>query len=384
MCAQAGTSTTSEDMSTELPPDSQESTSSAFRTLRKGAWIIVLIVLAAVGLALVVLLELYFLYKLSGTAICSHWKSMWLGHLLLLAILLCYLVLFAFVHVPSEASCAIIRFGVGVTYAMCFSVLLVKLMIIFNSERVGSVQGIYQFLMFFMAWAVQLAVDIEWLVIINDSAVQDPHGNGEICSASFEDHVKTLVYVMLLIVLCNILSIQAYKIPANHHESIFIGLSAGCSIIIWLIWLLLGFLTDGTDFHEPCIAFGLWATATVILLIMFIPKVYQLSRGEGEIYEEDVPEGVPSVIHTPSLLNDLAPGSIVGSIANINHTDQVMTVTNPEAYSDILVPNGGVYTQPVSTSVPFQYDPSEENFTFHNILCACNVVIIPSAHQNKI
>ena len=57
------------------------------------------------------------------------------------------------------------RFAVGASYAMCFSILLVKLMIIISSKSVGYLKGIYQFLMFFFAWGVQIVIDVEWLIL---------------------------------------------------------------------------------------------------------------------------------------------------------------------------------------------------------------------------
>ena len=57
------------------------------------------------------------------------------------------------------------RFGIGCSYAMCFSILLVKLMIILSSKSVGYLKGIFQVLMFIFAWGVQIVVDVEWLIL---------------------------------------------------------------------------------------------------------------------------------------------------------------------------------------------------------------------------
>ena len=57
------------------------------------------------------------------------------------------------------------RFALGCSYAMCFSILLVKLMIILSSKNVGYLKGIFQVLMFIFAWGVQIVVDVEWLIL---------------------------------------------------------------------------------------------------------------------------------------------------------------------------------------------------------------------------
>ena len=48
---------------------------------------------------------------------------------------------------------------------MCFSILLVKLMIILSSKSVGYLKGIFQVLMFIFAWGIQIVVDVEWLIL---------------------------------------------------------------------------------------------------------------------------------------------------------------------------------------------------------------------------
>lgn len=66
-----------------------------------------------------------------------------------------------------QATCGITRFGVGVSYAFCFAVLLVKLMVILTSktsdvlftgelESPNYLKGIYQFLLFIFAVGVQV------------------------------------------------------------------------------------------------------------------------------------------------------------------------------------------------------------------------------------
>jgi len=124
--------------------------------LREGIWVIVLLVLASLGIFLVVMFEIFTLCQICGRAgLGSAWRSMWLGQLLLLAVFLSYCSLLAFLPVPNLYTCAVIRIAVGCCYAMIFSVLLVKLMIILSSKTYGHLQGIFQVLMFFFAWSLQ-------------------------------------------------------------------------------------------------------------------------------------------------------------------------------------------------------------------------------------
>ncbi|XP_014769680.1 uncharacterized protein LOC106868776 [Octopus bimaculoides] len=292
--------------------------------VRDQKWIIPLGVLASLGVLSVVVFEIYILYKLLGTKLGRQWRTMWLGQLLLFGVLICYLTLFAYLPIPTDVTCGITRFGVGFSYAVVFSVMLVKLMVILTSktseeayqtEGVASnyLRGTYQILMFFFALGVQLVIDIQWLITIPPKAVPitdvtdgkvwvcnhytwstgaGPDKSMEFSRNEFENHLLTLVYVMFLILLTTGVSMKAHGIVTNHRESIFIGLSAGLSIPLWVAWGLIGGLNRTSPFSsqygDACIAFGLFLNATLILFAMFLPKVRQLvNMGLEGVYLED-------------------------------------------------------------------------------------------------
>ncbi len=77
--------------------------------MRDETWVIILIILAGIGILLTIVFEIYLMSKIIGDPFIKHWRTMWLGQLLLLAIFLCYLSLFAFVPTPTKYSCGIIR-----------------------------------------------------------------------------------------------------------------------------------------------------------------------------------------------------------------------------------------------------------------------------------
>ena len=76
------------------------------------------------------------------------------------------------IQIPTKATCGITRFGVGVSYSVCFAVLLVKLMVILTSkssenslipgdtESANYLKGIYQFLMFVFVVGVQVSCHV--------------------------------------------------------------------------------------------------------------------------------------------------------------------------------------------------------------------------------
>ena len=93
----------------------------------------------------------------------------------------------------------------GVSYAMSFSVLVVKLLVIVSAA--AEQHPVFQVALFLALWAVQLVIDIQWLIsnhahMSRDLDIRD----GYICTPGYTEHVQSLVYVMFLIVLCVFLS----------------------------------------------------------------------------------------------------------------------------------------------------------------------------------
>ena len=273
-------------------------------------WIIALGVLAGLGILSVIVFEVYILYKLLGTRIGRQWRTMWLGQLLLFGIFLSYLTLFAYLPIPTNATCGITRFGVGLCYSIMFAVLLVKLMVILTSKTSGEallagdiespnyLKGIYQFLMFIFAVGVQVVINVQWLIQVPPYAIHVITNNGKkewICNhytweakegwmdmskfvhTPFENHLLSLVYIMALILMTTIVAMKAHGIITNHRESVFIGIGAGFSIPVWIAWGLVGGLNKMDDhaqeYGDACMAFGLFTTATLCLFAMFLPKV---------------------------------------------------------------------------------------------------------------
>ncbi|KAK7087453.1 metabotropic glutamate receptor 2-like [Littorina saxatilis] len=380
------------------PPD-QEITGAYMKTSRKDSefatrfeigrkWIIALGALAGLGILAVIIFEIYILYKMLGTQMGQKWRTMWLGQLLLFGIFLCYLTLFAYLPTPTKATCGITRFGVGVSYSICFAVLLVKLMVILTSKNTDNslipgdgesgnyLKGIYQFLMFVFVVGVQVVIDAQWLITVPPEAVKVVTNNGgeawicnhytfrasgelnsmmamsEFVRNEFENHILSLVYIMFLILITTVLALNAHGIITNHRESVFIGIAAGFSIPVWLAWTLVGGLNRDHDyaheFGDACIAFGLFITATLVLFSMFLPKVRQLvNMGVEGIYFEDDRETyyAGSVIMAPPSYKS-RPNSRPNSVIYVNNQgiySEPIVVGNGETGSNHLRHPGTAY-----------------------------------------
>ncbi|GFS48132.1 g_PROTEIN_RECEP_F3_4 domain-containing protein [Trichonephila inaurata madagascariensis] len=108
---------------------------------------------------------------------------------------------------------------------------------------------------------------------------------------------------MLLMVGVALLAIRARTVPENHRESLYIGVAMGLTIPLWVAWIVVSSVSS-TEHHDPCLAFGVVVTASIVFLVMFLPKGRQLaSMGRGGPYTDDGFSSVNQSIYTPSFLH---------------------------------------------------------------------------------
>lgn len=85
---------------------------------------------------------------------------------------------FAYAVQPSDFSCAVIRFGTGLSYALIYSSLVVKLVFLISLNTGVYLPATYQALLFLFCILVQLVIGIQWLAT-----------NGALCHFSTRDHI---------------------------------------------------------------------------------------------------------------------------------------------------------------------------------------------------
>jgi hypothetical protein len=78
-------------------------------------------------------------------------------------------------------------------------------------------------------------------------------------------------YNMCLVVLCTVYAVKTRNLPENFNEAKFIGFSMYTTCVIWIAFIPLYF---GSDFKVITICLSTSFSATVILVFLFVPKVY--------------------------------------------------------------------------------------------------------------
>lgn len=91
------------------------------------------------------------------------------------------------------------------------------------------------------------------------------------CFTKFYSIIAPIGYNMFLVILCTLYAIKTRNLPENFNEAKFIGFSMYTTCVIWIAFIPLYF---GSDFKVITLCLSTSFSATVILIFLFIPKVY--------------------------------------------------------------------------------------------------------------
>lgn len=290
--------------------------------LRREPWVVPVLVLAALTMIMMAAFEIFVLCKAWRTS--PSRRHLFLGQMLLLGLFACAGIAAIITATPTLLSCATVRFGAGVAYALVFASLLVKCVFLISLNGGVYLPAPYQGLLLLFAVLIQVAIGAQWLLTsppaMDNVAVTARSAAGSsalvggsgrypllltaqdvqmttvpLCRTPFTEVLFSLVYVLFLIVFVAVLAIKSRGIRDNYREATYIGLAIGGSIPIWFAWILCGLAVS--DRHkDACLAFGLVATSATVFLVMFMPKGRQLAAmGKEGLYVEDREEQFSSL-----------------------------------------------------------------------------------------
>ena len=250
-------------------------------------WAILILLVTSIGsIATAFVIAVFLVYHKHQLIKAS---SRELSAILLTGIMLCYLLPFFFIAMPSPWICAIRRFGVGFCFALSYSALLVKtnrIHRIFNRPS-GSIQAppliSPQSQLFFtiLLVAVQIVIAVVWLVVerpsisfvYNDFTTELKCGESSLVGLSV-----SLGYNLILLVISTYFAFRTRKIPQNFNEARFINLTLYTLCIIWLAFIPTYFATArlGTTYQTSSLVLAIALSATTTLCCLFMPKIYFL------------------------------------------------------------------------------------------------------------
>nr|KAG5708798.1 hypothetical protein BaRGS_031952 [Batillaria attramentaria] len=179
-----------------------------------------------------------------------------LSYMLLSGCVLCYIMTFVLLATPSTVTCAAQRFGVGFGFSVVYSSLLIKtnrISRIFESARRSAKRPPFispksQIVMTCVLIVIQILFTSVWLLVEPPGTVLHyPDKQEPIiilkCASDDLSFLVSLVYNILLIVICTVYAVKTRKIPENFNESKFIGFAMYTTCIIWLAFVPIYFGT---------------------------------------------------------------------------------------------------------------------------------------------
>ncbi|CAH1782650.1 unnamed protein product, partial [Owenia fusiformis] len=210
-----------------------------------------------------------------------------LCYILMIGILMCYSLTFVLLSQPSTITCTIIRIGLGVSLSVCYAALFTKtnrISRIFNRgvkaavKRPSYTSPRSQVVICMCLVAVQITAAVTWLGMeLPGVRLVHPEREKVIlkCRTSDIALVISLLYNIILIILCTLYAFRVRKIPENFNEAKYIAFTMYSTCIVWLAFIPIYFGTNNNfriQITALCVCVSI--SATVTLGCLLLPKVY--------------------------------------------------------------------------------------------------------------
>lgn len=245
--------------------------------------------------------------------------------------------------------------GTSLSYAFLFSIMLTRCLMLAVFDNgvtfMNHINGFLQSILWFFILGVQVALSAQVLIIKSEFFTADN------CRSMYEGYNLQILlsydlFLLLLLVCTSPFSVRSKR---NYSEGIFFTVATYLSLLIWISWTT-AFLLLPEEWKDVCISGGLTATASAILVSVFIPRTYLMMTA---IVRDNLASALPSLACTNST-----------SILDINYR----TTSNQVLY-DCVNPFPGEQLNPnfyseqphaVSFVKPEDNDPTEATYEMYD------------------
>lgn len=247
-------------------------------------WALVPLVFASVGIVFTLFVLAVFVRYSDTPIIMASGRE--LCYVLLVGILCCYCTSFVVVARPTVFTCTLLRLGLGLCLSTCYSAILTKtnrISRIFNRglksiKRPSYTSPRSQVAICLALVGVQFIGSIAWLVMEEPRTREHYPTYFTVvlqCGVSHVSLMVSLLYNMVLIVLCTVYAFKTRKIPENFNEAKYIGFTMYSTCIVWLAFIPIYFGTNNDyKIQIASICMCISISASVAVCCLFIPKVY--------------------------------------------------------------------------------------------------------------
>ena len=266
-------------------------------TWRQEPWVAAVASIAAVGTLCSIAVFIFMLIRICKGDVLEG--SPCFSFLLLIAINCTYFSILPFSFFSNEPYqrgiiCGSRIFGTSVSYALLFSIMLSRSFMLASCDQDGGfmshINGYLQTVLCFFIAGVQLALSVQFWAI--NSTFLGSHQ----CSSIYEGHFFLLLlsYDMFLLLLLVCTSPFIARSKRNYQEGMYFTVASILCLIIFIGWSTLYVLVPRV-WQDAAITGGLVATATAILVTVFIPRTYLMMTA---IVRDHLASALPSLAYT--------------------------------------------------------------------------------------
>lgn len=213
--------------------------------------------------------------------------------LLIVATIVAYMSVLPFTvetELGDRTLCALKLFGTSISYCAIFSIILSRIVMILTCDYNGSfmshINGYLQgFLCFFM-FAVQLGVVFEFWIL--GWILSDVDYCGKFVNTNL--FLSYSAYNSFLLLLIAFTAPFVTKSRRNYKEGVCFTLLSFCFVIVWTMWTF-GYFVSPVSWRDFCVASGLTATASAVVVCVLIPRTYLITTG---LVRDRITSAIPS------------------------------------------------------------------------------------------
>ncbi|KFM79257.1 Metabotropic glutamate receptor 3, partial [Stegodyphus mimosarum] len=210
-----------------------------------------------------------------------------LCYIILIGIIFCYCFTFVVLSQPTEVSCGMLRIGMGLGLAVCYSAIFTKtnrISRIFNrnlriTRRPSYISPESQIVICLCLILIQVTLTVLWLIVkppsMRQMLLENPRAWVVVCNYDGISVILGLSYNMVLIILCTVYAYKTRNIPENFNESKYISFTMYSSCIVWLAFVPI-YCSTWQDYkvQSTILCMSVSISGTVTLACLFLPKIY--------------------------------------------------------------------------------------------------------------
>jgi len=272
---------------------------------RREGWVIALSTLAGLGVVCCLVI-LVFLCAQCGQVLEGGQTTTFL---LLLATISIFVAMLPFCFRPGEIVCVLRTMAPTSSLTFLVSILLSRTLLLATADTEGlpgHASGCLQGSLLVLMLGVEAALlGLEFSHRKGSFFIDTGHASDDTCFHRSWIWLGLLIWPGLLLLVQTFSAPGIWRSRRNYKEGVLFSLASVAVTLVTAAWVTIYILCAelyGNQWEDISVCAGLVATATVVLLIVFIPKVYLMTVwGPGRDVSLQLPGTTTSTLHTDTL-----------------------------------------------------------------------------------